>query len=82
MILYQLTAGLSLMGHFFILCAIEGGGIKLLTAIILIVPMEMLLIWSFNRAGFIDAEAVNHDMNAIKKTIKETIKKALSTLTR
>lgn len=75
---YKITAGLSLMGHFFILCAIEGGGVKLLTAIILIVPMEALLIWSFNRAGFIDAEEVNDDMNAIK----ETIKKALSTLTR
>lgn len=78
MMLYKLTAGLSLMGNFFILCALEGGGIKLLTAIMLIVPMEALLIWSFNRAGFIDAEAVNHDMNAIK----ETIKKALSTLAR
>ena len=68
---YKLIAILSVIINFGLLGALETDVISILTATVLIIPTEALMIWAFNRSGWIDTEAVNADMWAIKAAIKK-----------
>ena len=68
---YKLIATLSIVSSFLILSAMEGDAIGIVTAALLIIPMEGLMIWAFNRSGWIDTEAVEADMWGIKAAIKK-----------
>ena len=68
---YKVIAVLSIIINFLILCALEGDAIGIVTAALLIIPMEGLMIWAFNRSGWIDTEAVEADMWGIKAAIKK-----------
>ena len=68
---YKLIATLSIVSSFLILSAMEGDAIGIVTATLLIIPMEGLMIWAFNRSGWIDTEAVEADMWGIKAAIKK-----------
>ena len=67
---YKLIATLSLVSSFLILSAMEGDAIGIVTAALLIIPMEGLMIWAFNRSGWIDTEAVEADKRAIKAAVQ------------
>ena len=44
--------------------------ISILTTALLIILMEGLMIWAFNRSGWIDTEAVEADKQAIKAAVQ------------
>ena len=68
---FKLIAVLSIIINFGLLGALETDAISILTATLLIIPMEGLMIWAFNRSGWIDTEAVEADMWGIKAAIKK-----------
>ena len=67
---YKVIAVLSIIINFLILCALEGDAIGIVTATLLIIPMEGLMIWAFNRSGWIDTEAVEADKQAIQAAVQ------------
>jgi len=67
---YKLIAVLSIIINFGLLGALETDAISILTATLLIIPMEGLMIWAFNRSGWIDTEAVEADKQAIKAAVQ------------
>ena len=67
---YKVIAVLSIIINFLILCALEGDAIGIVTAALLIIPMEGLMIWAFNRSGWIDTEAVEADKQAMINALK------------
>ncbi len=67
---YKLIATLSIVSSFLILSAMEGDAIGIVTAALLIIPMEGLMIWAFNRSGWIDTEAVEADKQAMINALK------------
>lgn len=68
---YKVIAVLSIIINFGLLGALETDAISILTATLLIIPMEGLMIWAFNRSGWIDTEAVEADMWDIKEAVKK-----------
>lgn len=67
---YKVIAVLSIIINFGLLGALETDAISILTATLLIIPMEGLMIWAFNRSGWIDTEAVEADKQAIKAAVQ------------
>lgn len=67
---YKLIAVLSIIINFLILSAMEGDAIGIVTAILLLIPMEGLMIWAFNRSGWIDTEAVEADKQTMISALK------------
>ena len=67
---YKLIAVLSIIINFGLLGALETDAISILTATLLIIPMEGLMIWAFNRSGWIDTEAVEADKQAMINALK------------
>ena len=67
---YKVIAVLSIIINFLILCALEGDAISILTAVLLIVPMEGLMIWSLDKSGWINTEAVEADKQAMINALK------------
>ena len=51
---YKVIAIAAIIVNFGILAGLEGGAITPLTAVVLILPMEVLMIWSLDRSGWID----------------------------
>ena len=68
---YKLIAVLSIIINFGLLGALETDAISILTATLLIIPTEALMIWAFNRSGWIDTEVVEADMWVIKEAVKK-----------
>ena len=67
---YKLIAIATIIINFGLLGALETDAISILTAALLIIPMEGLMIWAFNRSGWIDTEAVEADKQAIKAAVQ------------
>ena len=67
---YKVIAILSIIINFGLLGALETDAISILTATLLIIPMEGLMIWAFNRSGWIDTEAVEADKQAMINALK------------
>lgn len=67
---YKLIAIAIIIINFGLLGALETDAISILTATVLIIPMEGLMIWAFNRSGWIDTEAVEADKQAIKAAVQ------------
>lgn len=67
---YKLIAIATIIINFGLLGALETDAISILTATLLIIPMEGLMIWAFNRSGWIDTEAVEADKQAIKAAVQ------------
>ena len=67
---YKVIAMLSIIINFGLLGALETDAISILTATLLIIPMEGLMIWAFNRSGWIDTEAVEADKQAMINALK------------
>ena len=68
---YKLIAVLSIIINFGLLGALETDAISILTTALLIIPTEALMIWAFNRSGWIDTEVVEADMWVIKEAVKK-----------
>ena len=67
---YKLIAVLSIIINFGLLGALETDAISILTATLLIIPMEGLMIWSLDKSGWIDTEAVEADKQAMINALK------------
>ena len=67
---YKVIAILSIIINFGLLGALETDAISILTTALLIIPMEGLMIWAFNRSGWIDTEAVEADKQAMINALK------------
>lgn len=67
---YKVIAAFSIIINFLILSAMEGGAIGIATATVLIIPMEGLMIWSLDKSGWIDTEAVEADKQTMISALK------------
>ena len=67
---YKLIAIATIIINFGLLGALETDAISILTTALLIILMEGLMIWAFNRSGWIDTEAVEADKQAIKAAVQ------------
>lgn len=71
---YKVIAIAAIIVNFGILAGLEGGAITPLTTVVLIIPMEALMIWSLDRSGWIDTDAVEADKQAMIAAIKDWCK--------
>ena len=67
---YKLIAIATIIINFGLLGALETDAISILTAVLLIVPMEGLMIWSLDKSGWINTEAVEADKQAMINALK------------
>lgn len=67
---YHLIAIAAIIANFGILSALEGSAITPFIAVLLIIPTEALMIWSFDRSGWIDTDAVEADKLAMIAAVK------------
>ena len=67
---YKLIAIATIIINFGLLGALETDAISILTTALLIILMEGLMIWAFNRSGWIDTEAVEADKQAMINALK------------
>ena len=68
---YKVIAIAAIIVNFGILAALEGGAIGCGMTLLLVIPAQGLLIWSFDRSGWIDTDAVEKDKQAMIAVIKE-----------
>lgn len=67
---YKLIAIAIIIINFGLLGALETDAISILTATLLIIPMEGVMIWSLDKSGWIDTEAVEADKQAMINALK------------
>ena len=71
---HKVIAIAAIIANFGVLASLEGGAITPLTAVVLIIPMEALMIWSLDHSGWIDTDAVEADKLAMIAAVKDWCK--------